>query len=73
MSKTHFDASVSGRTLTNDVPLHKTAYSGGINGIVSSNQVADVDCRICARKMVAPALQSSFTFDELDSLHSLLA
>lgn len=71
MSKTHFDPTVSGRTLAGDVPLHKTAYSGGVNGIVSSNRVSDIDCRVCARKMLSPELQSSFTFAELDILRSL--
>lgn len=73
MSKTHFDPTVSGRTLAGEVPLHRTAYSGGVNGIVSSNRVSEIDCRVCARKMISPDLQSRFTFSEIDALRALLA
>lgn len=70
MAKTHFDPTLSGRTITNEVPLHRTAYSGGVNGIEASNIIQDVECRVCIKKMLAPDYRARFTFDELEVLSS---
>lgn len=68
MSKTHFDPTLHGRTLTTEAPLHGTAYAGGVNGIVASNIVTEVDCRTCIRVMLSPEWHVKFTHSEIESL-----
>lgn len=56
MSKIHYDPSLNleahiAAMLVGEVPLHKTAYANGGNGIESTNHVELVDCAICLRKM----------------------
>lgn len=71
MAKTHFDPTLFGTTLVTEIPLHGTAYSGGVNGIVASNIVLDVDCKQCVKRMLSSEWHVKFTYSELDYLRSV--
>lgn len=70
MAKTHFDPVLHSLHLVASVPLHATAYNGGVNGLQASPVVSDVDCRICIRVMLSPEWHPKLTYSELDTLNS---